>query len=320
MAARFGNHRNNNTGDEMMRAKNEQLHAVQGAGLFLGTAAVILLSLTAALPQIASAADYDSADGVNGGMLFDKFYATSDSAKKAVPKFSNAFGLDLSKISAAGDFHRCKQCHGWDRLGNKGAYIGRAPKAGKRPNVSRVNLALAAKTESPEKLFARIAAPRKPRPADFDPKTYDPTAENPAGDLMPAYGKVFTKAEIWDIVKFLKENAYDTTALYELKTEGTYPAGSVSYADIGRDGDAKAGRTVFKAQCADCHGDDGLDIDLGGKSVGQFLRTKAYEVHHKVGFGQLGSKMKPTKLSTGEMKNLYKALTDETAFPNKPAE
>jgi len=302
-----------------MRARHEELHAVQQTGLFIGTAAVILLSMAAALPRTASAADYDSANGVNGGMLFDKFYATAASAKKAAPKFSNAFGIELSNIAAAGDFHRCKQCHGWDRLGSKGAYISRAPKTGIRPNVSRVNLARAATTDSPEKLFARIASPRNPRPADFDPKTYDPATENPAGDLMPAYGKIFTEAEIWDIVKFLKENAYDTTALYDLKTEGTYPTGSVSCAEIGRDGDAKAGRTIFEDKCADCHGDDGLEIDLGGKSVGQFLRTKAYEVHHKVGLGQLGSSMKPTKLSPEEMKNLYKALTDETAFPGKPA-
>jgi len=302
-----------------MKAKPEELHAVRQKAFLFGTAAAILLSITTALPPTASAADYDSADAVNGGMLFDKFYATSTSKKKAVPKFSNAFGLELAKIAAAGDFHRCKQCHGWDRLGSKGAYIGRAPKAGKRPNVSSVDLARAAKTASAKQLFARIASPRKPRPADFDPKTYDPAAKNSAGDLMPAYGKVFTEAEIWDIVKFLKENAYDTTALYELKTEGKYPAGSVSYAAIGRDGDGKAGRKIFKDKCADCHGDDGLDLDLGGKSVGQFLRTKAYEVHHKVGFGQLGSSMKPTKLSPEEMKNLYKALTDKAAFPNKPA-
>ncbi len=303
-----------------MKAKHEELHAAQNISLFVGTAAVVLLAMTAALQQTASAADdIKSADGINGGMLFDKFYATNDNEKKAVPKFSNAFEIELANIAAAGDFHRCKQCHGWDRLGSKGAYIGRAPKAGKRPKVSSVNLARAAKTKSAETLFARISSPRNPRPADFDPKTYDPAAKNPVGDLMPEYGKVFSKAEIWDIVKFLKENAYDTTALYELKTAGTYPTGSVSYAEIGRDGDAKAGQKIFELKCADCHGDDGLDIDLGGKSVGQFLRTKAYEVHHKVGFGQLGSKMKPTKLSPEEMKNLYKALADETAFPNKPA-
>ena len=32
-------------------------------------------------------------------------------------------------------------------------------------------------TGSPERLFARIASPRNPRPADFDPKTYDPVTE-----------------------------------------------------------------------------------------------------------------------------------------------
>ena len=302
-----------------MRARREGLLAFQQIGLFVGTAALVLLSMTVALPRLVSAADYDSADGINGGMLFDKFYATSASAEDTTPEFSNAFGLDLSNIAAAGDFYRCKQCHGWDRLGRKGAYINRAPKAGKRPNVSRVNLALAAKTDSPEELFARIASPRVPRPADFDPKTYDPATENPAGDLMPAFGKIFTEGEIWDIVKFLKENAYDTTALYDLKTEGTYPTGVVSYAELGRDGDAPVGRTVFEDKCADCHGDDGLEIDLGGKSVGQFLRTKAYEVHHKVGFGQLGSAMGPTKLSPEKMKNLYKALADETAFPSEPS-
>jgi len=295
-----------------MRTKSDEL--------LVGAAAVILSSMVVGFSHAASAAGYESADGVNGGMLFDKFFATSDSAKVAVPKFSNAFDLKLSTISAAGDFHRCKQCHGWDRLGRKGAYISRAPKTGERPNVSGANLVVAAKTASPEELFARIATPGNPRPTNFEPTTYDPTAEKPAGDLMPAYGKVFTEAEIWDIVRFLKENAYDTTALYELNTEGAYPTGSASYAAIGRDGDAKAGRTVLKRNCATCHGDDGSDINLGGKSLGQFLRAKAYEVHHKIGFGQLGSTMKPTKLSLQEMKDLYRALADETTFPDRPVE
>lgn len=302
-----------------MRARYRELHAACLSNILVGTVTVILLSLTAATPRTASATGYESAEGINGGMLFDTFYATSAKKKATLPKFSNTFRVDLSKIGAGGDFYRCKQCHGWDRLGSKGAYIGRAAKAGKRPNVSGANLALTAKTYSPKKLFARIAAPEKARPADFDPKMYDPSSTNPVGDRMPAYSKIFSEAEIWDVVKFLKENAYDTTALYELKAEGTYPSGSVSYADIGRDGNAKAGRTVFEKQCGHCHGDNGLDIDLGGKSVGQFLRTKAYEVHHKVGFGQLGSTMKPTKLSPGQMRDLYKALADTAAFPSKPA-
>ena len=82
-----------NNGGEIITMKTK--HTARPVALWLGVAAFVLLVVVVASPPIATAADYDSANGVNGGMLFDKFFATSDDPKAAVPKFSNAFELDL---------------------------------------------------------------------------------------------------------------------------------------------------------------------------------------------------------------------------------
>ena len=54
------------------------------------------------LDQIA----YDAADGVNGGRLYDKFWADETNFTSPVDATIN-----LNDITDYGDFYRCKQCH-----------------------------------------------------------------------------------------------------------------------------------------------------------------------------------------------------------------
>ena len=78
-----------------------------------------------------SIAAYENANVVNGGIMYDKFWATESTFDQS--------NTNLTTISNSSNFFRCKQCHGWDGLGNNGAYINRAPKTS-RPNVTGFNL------------------------------------------------------------------------------------------------------------------------------------------------------------------------------------
>lgn len=253
---------------------------------------------------------YNNAEKSIGGIMYDKLWAKETGF--------DSTNVHYDTMKASGDFFRCKQCHGWDGLGNKGAYINRAAKT-TRPKVSGLPLYEIAKSKTYKELFDAIKKSEGRRTIDFDLSTYDPAAEKSDGNKMPDYSELLTDEQIWDLVKFLKEGLIDVNELYEYTTEGEYPTGTITYANIGKDGDAALGKESYATNCAGCHGDNGTKIDIEGKSVGAFGRTKPYEVHHKVTYGQPGSSMKGLfNISTEELKNLYKALQSETDFPDLP--
>ena len=56
---------------------------------------------------------FDAADVVNGGRMYDKFWAEETNFTDLADP-----SLDIATITDYGDFYRCKGCHGWDQLGN----------------------------------------------------------------------------------------------------------------------------------------------------------------------------------------------------------
>jgi mono/diheme cytochrome c family protein len=135
---------------------------------------------------------------------------------------------------------------------------------------------------------------------------------------MPDYGAILSDQQIWELVRFLKVNAIDWRNLYDLTTTGSYPTGAAIFAAIGKDGDAARGDAIFAANCAYCHGANGAYIKVDGAAytVGRHVRAKPYEDQHKVRFGQLGSAMLPTALTLQQLTDLYKALTNNTKYPD----
>ena len=255
--------------------------------------------------------EFTVANGVNGGQMFDKFWAQETGWNQSDP--------NLTTFNSSSDFFRCKQCHAWDRLGNAASYIGRAPKT-TRPNVSSVNLKQEAARMTPQELFDALKSSAGRRPLSADLSTYDPATNSTVGDQMPDLSEFMSDAEMWDLVKFLVTEAIDTDDLYNSSTTGTYPTGSITYTNIGLDGVAASGDATYAAGCASCHGADGTQILVDGSfSVGSFLRAKPYEMQHKVKFGQLGTGMatlSPLVSDINEMKDLYKALTDAAIYPD----
>jgi len=251
---------------------------------------------------------FENASASNGGIMYDKFWSVESDFDQA--------NVNLAKFNASADFFRCKQCHGWDLLGNTGAYVSRGPKT-TRPNVSGVNLFQSAQTKTAQELFDAMKKTTGRRDISNDLSTYNPSTNNSAGDQMPNYSQLLTDSQIWDLVKFMKEGVLDVTLLYDATVTGTYPTGSFSISNVGKDGNATSGKTYYTAECASCHGVDGKLIALEGMSAGKFTRKKGNEVQHKIKFGQLGSAMSGHfDITISEMKNLYKALADTTSFPD----
>ncbi|MDD3723800.1 MAG: cytochrome c, partial [Lutibacter sp.] len=156
------------------------------------------------------------------------------------------------------------------------------------------------------------------RSISTDLSTYNPTTGNiTEGDKMPDLTELLTDAQIWDLVKFMKEGMMDVSELYDASYTGTYPTGSMTISNVGKDGNATNGKNYYNSNCVSCHGVDGTTLLMEGMTVGQFTRKKANEVQHKVHYGQLGSSMKGAfSITTTQMKDLYKALANETDFPD----
>ena len=252
---------------------------------------------------------YDKANPDIGGIMYDKFWSTEAKFDQNDPN------LDVFKDNA--NFFRCKQCHAWDGLGNAGSYIGRAPSI-TRPNVDGLNLYAMTQSHSEQELFDAMKKSTGRRDVSYDLSQYDPASNKIEGDKMPNYGQILTDAQIWDLIKFLKVGMLDVTQLYDGTYTGTYPTGNASYTNLGlATGDDVNGNVYYIANCAGCHGADGLQILMDDKGVGGFTRSKAYEVQHKVKFGQLGTGMVGEfDITLDEMRDLYKALSDEIDFPD----
>jgi mono/diheme cytochrome c family protein len=251
---------------------------------------------------------YNNATITNGGIMYDKFWSTESDFDQNSP--------NMETLNASSNFFRCKQCHGWDGLGNQGAYINRAPKTS-RPNVSSKTLYEIAQNESADELFEELKKTNDRRDISYDLSTYDPETNSAEGDKMPNLNQLLTDAQIWDLVKFLKDGMFDVSELYDATYTGSYPTGSMVISNVGLDGNAANGNAFYTANCVGCHGVDGTVLDLEGKTMGKFVRTKANEVQHKVKYGQLGSSMiGQFDITISQMRDLYKALSDPVAFPD----
>ncbi|MFO7674341.1 MAG: c-type cytochrome [Lutibacter sp.] len=256
---------------------------------------------------------FNKADQANGGIMYDKFWATESNFDQTNPV--------RATINAKADFFRCKQCHAWDGLGNEGSYINRGPRTS-RPNIASGNIYAMGQSKTAQELFDGLKKTAGRRDIAYDLSTYNPTTNSTEGDKMPNLNQLLTDEQIWDLVKFMKEGMMDVSQLYDATYTGTYPTGSYAFTNIGKDGDAVKGKSYYNSNCAACHGANGTTLNgtphvIEGMTIGEFTRKKAHEVQHKVHYGQLGSPMTGEfDITVSEMKDLYKALADLNNFPN----
>lgn len=248
-------------------------------------------------------AEYLAADGIAGGTAYSKWYSTEGG------------GTGQPATTVAADFYRCKSCHGWDGLGNSGSYADRTGQSsGKstRPDVAAVNLRSSVLRETPSELYDLIARPTG--------RTIDA-----ADNTHPAFSDVLTSSQIWNLVKFMREEWIEPTDLYTLKVEGpimhwdystdppTLITPTRSYSDIGIGGNAGRGEAIFATTCAECHNETGTGLGL---SVGNLVRTKPHEIWLKAKFGEPGHMPAGLVTELQDLKDLFQALIDIAKFPD----
>lgn len=255
-----------------------------------------------------------NADGINGGQLYDTFWSeeTGFSLENSALKSES----QLDNIQLYADFFRCVQCHGWDRLGREGGFSDQVA-SDIRPNVADLDLALFARESSRQEIFSAIAQSAGRRDVDVDLSTYDPLANDALGDQMPNYAQILSRAQMWDLVEFLKTQALDTRELYDLELgEGEYPNRPHSFVNLGKNGELTKGVVVFQDYCFSCHDIETANLGDERLTVGQYIRAYPDIAQHKVKFGHLGSPMGPVLAENPvvDILNLFNVMSYEELF------
>ena len=241
-----------------------------------------------------------------GGAAYSKWWTTG------------AGGVGTQPTTTAGkDYYRCKACHAWDGLGNAGSYASRTGQStGKatRPDVSSVNLRTTS-AQTYQELYDMVA--------HAGARTIDAM-----DNTHPDFAAELTAAQVWNLVKFMREEWVAPSDLYDLEVSGqamhwdytgatpVLMTPTLTYSKIGAKGVAANGDAIYAAKCASCHGADGTAHDIEGRSLGEFAREKPNELWFKAKFGEDGTGMEPGLVTaTSDLQDLYAALVNATNFP-----
>jgi len=252
--------------------------------------------------------EFTAADGIAGGATYSKWWTTEAGGSGTQPV-----------TTAAADFYRCKACHAWDGQGNAASYADRTGQStlkDTRPDVSAVNLRSTAAALTFDALFDLV---QHAGARDIDA----------ADNSHPNYTNELTDDQVWNLIKFMRQEWVVPDLLYDIAVTGpqmyvdynavpaVVVAPEVTYSNVGALGDEANGQVLNADLCATCHGADGTLLDIGGRSLGQFVREKPHEAWFKVKFGEPGTGMNPGLITaTSDLQDLYAALANPTNFPD----
>jgi len=202
---------------------------------------------------------------VRGGQLYDKYWAVTKTKAPDVDHPLWATRPDKTSNKSGGSATwRCKECHGWDYVGEWGAYKEGSHRTG-FPGVAGTKRTV-------DEIVTLLAA--------------DPGMVRGGHGYTAATG--MTTDDLRAVAEFCKEGVMNTT--YLVDHDGKFA------------GEAERGRHTFengvgKAKaCKKCHGDDGLkppddDNPTFDDYIGKIANENALELLHKMRFGQPGTKM-----------------------------
>ena len=150
-----------------------------------------------------------------------------------------------------------------------------------------------------------------------------------ADNTHPDYSEHLTDDQAWNLVKFMREEWVAPNLLYDIEVSGpqmyvdysvdppVVVPPTVTFSNVGALGDEANGQAIYTATCTGCHGTDGTALDIGGRSLGQFVREKPHEAWFKAKFGEPGTGMEPGLVSaTSDLQDLYAALANAANFPD----
>ena len=213
---------------------------------------LILVAILAALFSFGVASAQEESPVSRGGQLYDKWWSVTGSP---APTTDQPLWATQSTNTRAGEeTWRCKECHGWDYLGQDGAYGSGSHKTG-FPGLLAV-----AETKSVEDLVAALKG---------------------AGNANHDFSAVLDEAALSDLANFVKTGTLDPRQYIDYATK------------TAKNADVALGKAGWEAVCSDCHGPDGTDLNFGSDKEPEFVGTVAVdnpqEFLHKVRVGQPGS-------------------------------
>jgi len=221
---------------------------------------------------------YANASVSRGGRLYDTWWVVKGTAE---PSSENP-GYALTQGTQTGSVTwRCKECHGWDYKGVAGAYATGS-------HLTGVPGLLDAGNRSQDELTATIR-------------------DGLTGEAMSAFGTHLSPADLWDLVKFVKEGTVDLTPYIDSATKAPISA------------DPVRGKTLYDGTCLECHGADGSRLNFGTALEPEYLGHVAsgnpWEFQHKVRFGQPGENM-PSAVDDGwTMQDVMDVLSHARTLP-----
>ncbi len=186
-----------------------------------------------------------------GGQLYDEWWVVTGAD---APADDHPLWAQQSNNTRSGaDTWRCKECHGWDYLGNEGAYASGSHMTG-FPGV------LSAQSKSDDELVAALTGGTN---ADHD------------------FSAMLDPQALADIVAFIHEGPVDDRDYIDYTTKTPLNA------------DIDYGMVWFENICSECHGPEGTDLNFGSAEEPEYIGTIAtenpQEFLHKAHFGQPGS-------------------------------
>ncbi|MBI4825790.1 MAG: cytochrome c [Nitrospirae bacterium] len=196
---------------------------------------------------------------IEGGKLYDQWWVVVKGAEE--PKLNHPlWSLQSMNKRSGSDTWRCKECHGWDYLGNEGAYSSGSHKTG----------------------FAGVLQISKMSVKDIEAILLG--SNNPFHN----FSYVMDYDAINNLALFLKEGLIDDRVYIDSKTKAPFNA------------DPKNGKVLYEKMCLKCHGSDGTELNFGTDQSPEYVGTIAvsnpWELVHKIRFGQPGSIMPALRL------------------------
>ena len=145
--------------------------ALLAMALVINIASYKIGNVTAGADQPENETGYTQADLRNGAQLYDNWLTITQKSPAGNPPLYPADSKKSGKST-----WRCKECHGWDYIGDKGRYS-------KGSHFTGIAGVYHARTEAPVTIYKKLTD----KDASHDFSTY------------------LTKSELWNLVRFLRE-------------------------------------------------------------------------------------------------------------------